>query len=327
MSSQIQSVLFELDTSYYGHPYYVSGNALYAAIAQSVPGAVASNLRVSMGSLFVGEYGKIPAATDESRRSIYSTSLPDVERYEDLFIFRDAAQRWLLDSRAREVHNCLTLENHGGRIAVAPQCRFGRPPGGRRYKRTVKVHIHCYLQAYDRQRRDILPIEDDDLDEIQVGGGRNFGLGQLTLVDTQLIDLDELSYASLHGSDTFEIDLYSPYVLHSEHPSGDDQSVPWWWETEQPLRERQTKLAFGDHCYDVQTIDHGQTVRYVGDAPIETARNGINRIGTHSKIGFGEFRVRPTTVDRVTEMDGSSAATQTRVAAVRSATPQRMEDA
>jgi hypothetical protein len=41
------------------------------------------------------------------------------------------------------------------------------------------------------------------------------------------------------------------------------------------------------------TVDHGQVVGYDGNEPIETAVNGISRIGTHSKYGFGEFRVKP----------------------------------
>jgi hypothetical protein len=42
-------------------------------------------------------------------------------------------------------------------------------------------------------------------------------------------------------------------------------------------------------------IDHGQRVGFAGDSDrlVETAHNGIRRVGTHSRFGFGELRVRP----------------------------------
>lgn len=41
------------------------------------------------------------------------------------------------------------------------------------------------------------------------------------------------------------------------------------------------------------TVDHGQVVAYQGDRPVETAKNGVRRVGSHSWCGFGEFRVVP----------------------------------
>jgi hypothetical protein len=34
-------------------------------------------------------------------------------------------------------------------------------------------------------------------------------------------------------------------------------------------------------------------VAYEGDRPVETAKSGILRVGSHSKYGFGELRVKP----------------------------------
>ncbi len=34
---------------------------------------------------------------------------------------------------------------------------------------------------------------------------------------------------------------------------------------------------------------------------VRTAKNGLTRVGTHSKFGFGEFRLRPSGADRVPE--------------------------
>ncbi|WP_233255314.1 hypothetical protein [Haloplanus rallus] len=34
-------------------------------------------------------------------------------------------------------------------------------------------------------------------------------------------------------------------------------------------------------------------MKYEDDRPIETAKSGILRVGSHSKYGFGELRVKP----------------------------------
>jgi len=41
------------------------------------------------------------------------------------------------------------------------------------------------------------------------------------------------------------------------------------------------------------TIDHGQIVTYSDDWPIETAMNGLRRVGSHSRLGFGELHLKP----------------------------------
>jgi len=66
--------------------------------------------------------------------------------------------------------------------------------------------------------------------------------------------------------------------------------VPWWWESDGEFRRRTGRLVAGDECHELAMIDHGQVVGYAGDRPVETAINGIQRVGTHAKFGFGEFR-------------------------------------
>ncbi len=56
--------------------------------------------------------------------------------------------------------------------------------------------------------------------------------------------------------------------------------------------------------YRLETVDHGQVVRYTGNEPIQTARNGLLRVGTHARFGYGEFRLRPADDDRVPNRDG-----------------------
>jgi hypothetical protein len=78
--------------------------------------------------------------------------------------------------------------------------------------------------------------------------------------------------------------------------------VPWWWgPPDAGLRRRETRLVDGDEEYVLGVVDHGQCVRYTGSDPVATAVNGVLRVGSHAKYGFGEFRIRPAGADRVEE--------------------------
>lgn len=113
--------------------------------------------------------------------------------------------------------------------------------------------------------------------------------------DTRLVDLDALDYSRLAGADEYLIELLSPFVLASAYPDAADRPVPWWWETDghQSLRRREERIVRKRNSYPLETVDHGQVVAYAGDEPVETARNGVTRVGTHAKLGFGELRVIP----------------------------------
>jgi hypothetical protein len=320
----VQQVLFELDGSYLGHPYFVTGNALFNAIARRVDGRTRRSLHVSHGVFVPGEYGEYPMEhSQEGYAGKLGQSLPPVEAYDDLFVFRDAAQRWLLESRPRDAHNTHDIERHGDRVAFASECFFGRPPATRNSKRSVSWFVHCYLHGDDA-----VPVAETTLDGLRVGGARNYGFGELSLTDSQVVDLDALEYGRLADaeSDAYVLELVSPYVLSSACPGADDQSVPWWWDatmgspTIEPgsvsgtvatdgrrddgLRRRETRLVDGGDAYRVETVDHGQVVGYAGSDPVTTAQNGVLRVGTHSKYGFGEFRVRPAGDDRVVPAGG-----------------------
>jgi len=185
----IQQVLFELETDYMGHPYYLTGHALYTALARRVDAQARRSLNVSTGVFVPGEYGAYPEShSHDGYGGKLGMSLPPVESYEDVFVCRDAAQRWLLDSRPRDAHNTHDVQSHGGRLAFAPKAHFGRPPEHRNSKRTMHWHVHCYLHA-DGGDEDVLPLSVDVLDGLRVGGGRNYGFGELSLAETQVIDL------------------------------------------------------------------------------------------------------------------------------------------
>jgi hypothetical protein len=231
------------------------------------------------------------------------TSLRPVTRYADLFLFRDPAHRWLSDSRPRDVCNTHDIQTHGGRQAFAPAVRFGQPSDSYLDKRTITWHVHAYLHT-GRGDDDILPLDEAVLDGLRVGGARNYGCGELALAETQTVNLANLDFTGLEGTAQgpgLQLELLSPYVTASTCPGADGQSVPWWWGVDGELRRRTTRLVKGEDNYTLQTIDHGQVVRYTGDEPIRTAINGILRVGTHSKYGFGEFRLRPADCDRVPE--------------------------
>jgi len=295
--TRIQQVLFRLESDYGGYPYHVTGNAVYNAIARRVDARIRKQLHVSHGVFVPGEYGEYPAAHSESGYAgVLGKSLPSVETYADLFLYRDAAQRWLLDSRPRDAHNTFDVTRHGGQLAFAPSCWFGRPAEVRNSKRSVQWFMQCYLHT--GRGDDVLPIGEDVLEGLRVGAARNYGFGELSVVDMQLVELDELDYSRVEDT-SLQLELVSPFVLSSEYPGADGQDVPWWWETDSQVRRRGTRLVNGGDVYTVETVDHGQVVEFVGTDAVRTAKNGVRRVGTHSRFGFGEFRLRPAAQDRV----------------------------
>jgi hypothetical protein len=166
----------------------------------------------------------------------------------------------------------------------------------------VSWYVHCYVHVDGIG--DTLPLHDDVLDGIQVGGARNYGFGTLSVTDTQVIELEELDFSRLEAAHRegapCRIELVTPFVTASEYPGADDQDVPWWWGvTGAELRRRETQLVADGDVYVVDTVDHGQVVPYTGSNPVRTAFNGVLRVGTHSRFGFGELRVRPAGEDRV----------------------------
>lgn len=156
----------------------------------------------------------------------------------------------------------------------------------------------------------VVPVSEDVLDGLRVGGARNYGFGEVSVTDTQLVDLDALDYSRVWGADGLQLELVTPYVLASEHTDGDPQSLPWWWDVSSGgLRRNETRLINSDESYVAETVDHGQVIEYVGDDAVRTAKNGVTRVGTHSRFGFGELYVRPLCVDRVPGRNGAVGST------------------
>lgn len=290
--THIQQVHWELEMDYLGHPYYVSGNAILHALGQQLSDEVYQALHASHGFFVPGQFGAFPSEHSQNgTRPYLGTGLQDVEAYDDLFLFRDPSQPWLLDSRPRDALNTHDIRTQSGHPALSHQTIMGKPARARKQQQTTNWYISAYLHA---DRDDILPLNEAVLDQLQFGGKRNYRYGVTRLKDTQVIDLDALDYSRLEESDSFVIELVTPYVLESTYPHADDQSVPWWWkEARSDLRERKEALVEQRERYQLTTVDHGQVVAYTGNHRVETAINGILRVGSHSKCGFGELRVKP----------------------------------
>lgn len=290
--TRIQQVHWELEMDYIGHPYYVSGNAILHALGQQLPAEMLGTLQASHGMFVPGQYGTYPEEHSQSgSHPTLGNGLSEVAAYEDLFLFRNPAQRWLIDTRPRDAVNAHALRPQRGHPALASETIVGLPEGHRFDTRPTRWFVSAYLHATDGE---VLPIGDDSLDGLQFGGKRNYGYGTTELVDTQLVDLDALDYSTLEACTTFELELLTPFVLESAYPNANDQSVPWWWtETRDDLREREERIVEQREMYRLRTVDHGQIVSYDGDTPVETAKNGVCRVGTHSRYGFGEFRLVP----------------------------------
>lgn len=308
--TRIQQLLFEVESPYAGRPYHVSGNALFNAFADRLGDAARRAVHVSHGVFVPCEYGEFPAANSSpGYAGKLGGSLPDVEAYADLFLYRDAAHRWLLDSRPRDAQNTLDVQTHGGRWAFAPESFFGVPAHHRNSKRRVPWFLHCYVHAPGDDA--VIPIDTDVLDGVRVGGQRNYGFGELSVADSQVVDLDDVSFDALRGCEAYTVELMTPFVLQSDVSGADRQAVPSWWGEPRSarvvegdgLRRRSERLVTSDGVFELATVDHGHVVPYTGSDPVGTARNGVTRVGTHSRFGFGELRVRPADDDRVPRGD------------------------
>lgn len=288
----IQQVLWELRMDYIGHPYYVTGNAILHALGQRLDSETHVPLSASHGVFVPGQFGTFPAEHSQSGiRPFLGSGLPAVEAYDDLFLHREPSHLWLLDTRARDALNTHDLRVHGGHPTLAHETIMGRRADQRKQQQTTKWYIHAYLHADDPG---VLPLGEDVLDGLQFGGKRNYGYGEVALKDTQMVDTAKLDYSRLEDAESYLIKLVTPMVLTSEHPTANDCTIPWWWaENRADLRLREEKLLEQREMFHLVTVDHGQVVTYLGDRPVETAKNGLTRIGSHSRYGFGELRVTP----------------------------------
>jgi len=210
--THIQQVCWELEMDYIGHPYYVTGNAIYHALGTTPNPERRQCIHASHGVFSPRQFGVFPdehSSMGRSRRS-------------------------------------------------EPHCPRWRGT-------TTSLY-------------------------------RNYGYGMTRLQASQLVDLDALDYGRLRDAESYGLELLILFVLRSGYPSTNDVDVPWWCGVDDTtrFRHREERIVEGAEMYRCDTIDHGQVVAYIGDRPVATAKNTILRVGSHSKYGFGELRVRPT---------------------------------
>lgn len=286
-----QDVLWRLKTDYHGHPYHVSGNAILHALAHNgvLDYDAQRQVSVSHGVFVPSVYGVFPEWHSQSGgRGSFGATLKPIERYADLFLFRQPNHRWIHSGRPRDALNTPAKRTTREHISMQPehglQISHGNP-------RNVKWFMHAYITAPEQS--DILPLSDAELTGIQVGGKRNYGYGELSVKDTQLTDLAELDYSRVRDANSHILELITPYVLESEYPHTNERDIPKWWDRSLEYRTRKDVIVEQRERYDLQVADHGQVTKYYGNRPVETARNGVEGIGTHGKYGFGEIWVRP----------------------------------
>jgi hypothetical protein len=290
--TQIQQVLWELQMDYIGHPYYVSGNAILHALGKHLDPKTHTEISASHGVFVPGQFGRFPENHSQSGvRPYLGSGLPDVETYDDFFLQRKAVHPWLLDTRARDTLNTHDLRIHGGHPTLCHQTIMGRRQEQYKQQQSTKWYVHVYLHADDSA---VLPLGEGVLEELQFGGKRNYGYGEVEMKDTQTVYLNELDYSRLESAERYVVEWMTPFVVESEYPDADGLSVPWWWaENRDQLRFREEKILEQREVYRLQTVDHGQVVEYLGDRPVKTAKNGLTRVGSHSRYGFGELRIKP----------------------------------
>ena len=279
--SKLQQIVWELEMDYAGHPYYVSGNAILHALASDLSYEQQQSISVSHGMFAPGQFGKYPTEHSQvGTRPGMGSSLPDVNAYDDLFLTRQPVMPWLLDSRPRDALNTPPLKVQGERPVIGRQMLIDQ---------TTTWYVHAYITGGE----DTIPLAESTLDNVQFGGARNYGYGLAQLNDTQVVDIETLNYSRIRDADEHLIELVTPYVLDSQYPHVDNHDPPSWWDYNAELRRRTESIVEQREQYQLETIDHGQVVRYCGDRPVETAKNGIVGVGPHSKYGFGELRLKP----------------------------------
>ncbi|MEA5388376.1 hypothetical protein VB779_15920 [Haloarculaceae archaeon H-GB11] len=185
--TRIQQVHWEHDMDYLGHPYYVSGNAIYHTLGRQLEHDVRQHINASHGMFVPGQFGTFPEEHSQiGIRPYMGSSLPNVESYDDLFLFRHPDHPWLLDSRPRDALNAHDIRIQSGMPALAHQTTMGRPEDHRKQQQTTRWYVTAYLHADDPET---LP------------------LGEVSLKDMQVIDLEDLDYSRLERGKAYILEL------------------------------------------------------------------------------------------------------------------------
>jgi len=115
-----------------------------------------------------GQFGRFHEEHSQSGiRPYLGSGLPAIESYDDLFLLRQTAHSWLLDSRARDALNTHDIRVQSGHPALAHETIMGRREDQQKQQQTTKWYITAYLHA---DQDDVLPLDESALDGLQFGG-------------------------------------------------------------------------------------------------------------------------------------------------------------
>lgn len=287
-----QDVLWKLESDYRGDQHHISGNAILHALAHKdrINYDEQGKIGVSHGVFCPSVYGVFPEWHSQSGgRMSFASTLKPIERYADLFLFRRPSHPWIHDGRPRDAVNTPAKRTTREHITMQPtqavQVSEGKP-------RKSQWYIHAYLTASEDSG--ILPLSESELDGLQFGGKRNYGYGRVSFKDSQLTDLNTLDYSRIEDSESHVLELMTPFVLASDYPSVNDRQIPNWWDKSLTYRIVEKQIVDQRDRHTIEAVDYGQVSKYYGPDAVETAQNGVERVGSHSKYGFGEIWVRPT---------------------------------
>nr|WP_231727223.1 hypothetical protein [Halobacterium sp. CBA1132] len=108
---------------------------------------VHQHINASHGMFVPGQFGTFPEEHSQSGiRPYLRSGLPDVESYDDLFLMRNPAHRWLLDSRPQDALNTHDIRPQSGAPGAVPRDDHGQARG-RSQAATDDEVVHQRLPA------------------------------------------------------------------------------------------------------------------------------------------------------------------------------------
>ena len=289
--------VLRFESPYVGNPYYITGNGIYHAVASRLTDAQRASISVSHGVFFnvasVEVGGKRRTARDSEGHLISTQAgaspISKIWTYEDFFLLRTQRLETLnLHGPWGEMFYEESLPVRPLRFDNSDQHRLRRPEEG-----GDEAIVWEYLNFYTHGCDDLDP---NLFDGISLGGKRNKGFGATSLADSAEVRVDELDFLSLERSGNVDALLITPICLKSQFPGTEPCAFPSFAMQPKMYRTRSEFIKHGDQRYGLELIDHGQRfdlapVVVARRNLVELAKEGIKRIGTHSKYGYGEFKL------------------------------------
>lgn len=265
--------LLELLSHYSGNPYYVTGNAI--AHATRLTGQL----------------------TDEQKKrlSISHGIIKTFARNDNLDKPADYSEFFKIWRTPRTSRSEL----------IVPELRYYHPDRGAPFILMSPTRYEGKKDPDKEQNRRstlisfyVIGLEDTDpniFDGIAIGGRRNMGMGKTRL--HLHISTDTSQWTGFPENDKLGVELITPLCLRSTFPGCDETNFPNFLEPHASgrFRTREEGITIHQKKVDLHLLDSGQAFAIKECLPRtelqKTINNGIERIGTHSKYGYGEYKV------------------------------------